>query len=66
MEGWQKLVLFIATLGATLITVWFLIPAFMDIWLETATRTSTYGLGFILGFVVCLIWVVVIYRWNEY
>jgi hypothetical protein len=65
MEGSMKARLFIATIIITLVTVWFYLPAVMDIWSKKATLNSAYSLGFFLGIVVALLWCAVLYQWNK-
>jgi len=65
LDGTTKVVLFFMTVLGTIGTVWFALPAFLDIWKDTTTNSSSYGLGFMLGFAVGLYWAVLLSRWSK-
>ncbi len=65
MESDKKCVLLVVTVFLTLLTVWFSIPAFSDIWINSPTRVTIYSIGFILGVVTGLCWASLLYGWTK-
>ena len=66
MDIKNKTKLFIATVVTTLVTVWFSLPAVMNIWTEKATMQNAYLLGFTLGAMTTMLWIVLLYQWRKY
>ena len=65
MDSVRKIELLIYTVIVALATAWWLIPAFFDIWLETATCSGTYELGLVFGIVLGVCWSALVWYWVK-
>jgi len=63
MDGAKKAQLFFYTVIVALATAWWLMPAFINIWKETATPNDAYGIGLFLGIVLGVSWSALIWYW---